>query len=232
MKTKIKHHVGWESFFTSKSGISSIVRTLHTLDNPNYLYSNWQSTPTVVLQPSELTISSEELWLKLVKRDPRLIQFLPNVSGIASDLDSDDVIALLDLTGLLSRANTKKDLLFTTMACLAHGIVKIVSAYSSGTDECDLQDTDVWFLKDGVPYEAYGFLRGQLEVAPEKAEAIFNLYNLDAEILFNELNTDSGAGSGDIYDMEFKVELLTSAGLRADNETICVHPSLEDEEEQ
>ena len=232
MKTKIKHNAGWESFFKSKAGISSIVRTLHVLDNSIQVYRNWQAIPkAVVLQPSELNISSEELWLKLVKKDPRLIQFLPNVPGLASDLSSDDVVALLDLTGLLNRSDTKQDLLFTTMACLAHGIVKIVSAYSSGTDDCDLQDTNVWFLKDEVPYERLSFESGQLEVAPEKAEAIFNLYNLDAEIFFNELNTDSGAGCGDTFDMEFKVELLTSAGLSLDNETICVHTQPEEEEE-
>ena len=192
-----KFHPGWMDYFKSEKGVENITSVVNALRLSS------------IIEQLDPTIGSVGLSYALLKLDPRLQQFIPIGDDPENAFSQNDFVALLDLTGMMRDADLKPDCLFTAIALMAHGVGEVVSYYSSGTDQCDLENTEVMVLK--------GTYKHPMKLKQAKkvdADAIMYKYNLDPEIFFEHHNTDSGAGCGDMYDNSFTTTLLgDKAGL-------------------
>lgn len=217
-KNSISFHPEWFNFFKSPEGIQNILSVVSSLGSPAAV------RPT---EKEQANLSSSELSYYMLKLDPRLQQFLPPADDQEAAFSYEDVVALLDITGRLDDKNTKLDLLFTAIACMAHGIVQVVSYYNSGTDQCDLQNTEIFVLKESYQNP------NNFNKIPGADSKVFSLYNLDVDIFYENLNQDSGAGDSDIYENAMHVSLISPNGFSVENVLLDYYPmDLESEEEE
>lgn len=212
--TKLKFHPGWMDYFKSKKGVENVTKVVNALRLSS------------IIEQLSPTISSAKLSYALLKSDPRLQQFIPTGDDPENAFSHNDFVALLDLTGMIRGGDLKPDCLFTAIALMAHGVGEVVSYYSSGTDQCDLENTEVMVLKE--TYKHPTKLKHGKRVY---ADAIMNKYNLDPEIFFERHNTDSGAGSGDMYDNSFTITLLGDKAGSMESALLATHEQEPYEEE-
>jgi len=199
--TAVSFHPGWAAYCYSQKGITAIAAYINMAGVSNEGFSDFST-----------------LRATLIKTDPRLSQFLPCGDDSENKFSNEEFTALLELTGMLRGAELNADLLFTGIACMAHGVGRLVSYYSSGTDNSDLENTEVKVLRAG--YDKPNTLTVATE---EECQAIFDKYNLDPTIFYNELNSDGGAGDGDIYDNLFSVTLLGPEAGTLNNVLLTTH---------
>lgn len=220
-KNSISFHPEWFNFFKSPEGVQNILSVISSLSHPTAGYIE------VLDIEEDRAISSSELSYLMLKLDPRLHQFLPPADDQEAAFSHEDVVALFDITGMLDDKNTELDLLFTAIACMAHGIVQVVSYYNSGTDQCDLQNTEIFVLRESYQTP------NNFNKIPGADSKVFSLYNLDVDIFFENLNQDSGAGDSDIYENAMHVSLISPNGFSVENVLLDYYPmDLEPEEEE
>ena len=139
--------------------------------------------------------------------DSRLSQFIPSdiLEEIGTPCTIGDVITLADLSGL--KTDLSNDLLFTALAFLSHGVVKVESFYSTGTDQCDFSHTEAWALHRTSSYETSHLTQDTIS-DKAWAYAVADKYNLDTEIFYESLCSSGGAGDGTIYNNSFVVTFI------------------------
>lgn len=220
--TPLSFNSGWFEYFKSDSGRTNILSLLSHL---GYEYPSLNDR--IMRDPYSVKLS-----YYLINLDPRLAQFIPardsrDTVDVYQKCCQGSVVALLDITGLLRKEELSKDVLFTAISCMAHGISKITSHYLTGTDQCDLTDTEVYTLKDS--YANYD----NVLLNEEAGKAIFDLYNLDVDIFYEYINNDSGAGDGRLYESTFSINLISDGEVRTTNEyaTEPLEDPLSEEEE-
>ena len=206
--TEITMHPNWSAYFKSPEGQDNILNLIKTLSISRRdfykLYTDnelLKSNPALFQQNN--SCQAKSIALELTVKDPRLGQFIP--SDIFEDAGTPctvkDVITLADLSGL--KTDLENDMLFTALAFLSHGVVKVESYYSSGTDQCDLSHTEAFVLKRTSSYETAHLVNDKAWACAVAAK-----YNLDMEIFYENLCTNGGAGDGTEYSNSFNVTFL------------------------
>lgn len=205
-------HPQWGAYFKSPKGQANILDIIESLAESKQeirrRYSNGILTKSSTKVKNEDSISrAKSIALSLIMSDSRLSQFIPSdiLEEIGTPCTVGDVIALADLSGI--KTDLSNDLLFTALAFLSHGVVKVESFYSTGTDQCDFSHTEAWALKRTASYET-SHLTQKTVSDKAWAYAVADKYNLDTEIFYESLCSNGGAGDGTVYNNSFVVTFI------------------------
>lgn len=208
----ITMHPQWGAYFKSPKGQANILDIIESLadskEEVRRRYSNGILPKSSTKVKNEDSLSkAKSIALSLVMNDSRLSQFIPSdlLEEIGTPCTVGDVIALADLSGL--KTNLSNDLLFTALAFLSHGVVKVESFYSTGSDQCDFSHTEAWALKRTASYETSHLTQKTIS-DKAWAYAVADKYNLDTEIFYENLCSNGGAGDGTIYNNSFVVTFI------------------------
>lgn len=210
----ITMHPQWGAYFKSPKGQANVLDIIKTLadSKENIRKERWypsskKSTLGVANKEEDSISRTKSIALSLIMHDSRLSQFIPSdiLEEIGTPCTVGDVIALADLSGL--KTDLGNDLLFTALAFLSHGVVKVESFYSTGTDQCDFSHTEAWALKRTASYET-SHLTQKTVSDKAWAYAVADKYNLDTEIFYESLCSNGGAGDGTVYNNSFVVTFI------------------------
>ena len=208
----ITMHPQWGAYFKSPKGQANVLDIIESLaaskEEVRKRYSNGILTKSSTKVKNEDSLSrAKSIALSLVMNDSRLSQFIPSdlLEEIGTPCTVGDVIALADLSGL--KTDLSNDLLFTALAFLSHGVVKVESFYSTGTDQCDFSHTEAWALKRTASYETSHLTQKTIS-DKAWAYAVADKYNLDTEIFYESLCSSGGAGDGTVYNNSFVVTFI------------------------
>ena len=208
----ITMHPQWGAYFKSPKGQANILDIIESLaaskEEVRRRYSNGILPKSSTKVKNEDSLSkAKSIALSLIMSDSRLSQFIPSdiLEEIGTPCTIGDVITLADLSGL--KTDLSNDLLFTALAFLSHGVVKVESFYSTGTDQCDFSHTEAWALHRTSSYETSHLTQDTLS-DKAWAYAVADKYNLDTEIFYESLCSSGGAGDGTIYNNSFVVTFI------------------------
>ena len=208
----ITMHPQWGAYFKSPKGQANILDIIESLaaskEEVRRRYSNGILPKSSTKVKNEDSLSkAKSIALSLIMSDSRLSQFIPSdiLEEIGTPCTIGDVITLADLSGL--KTDLSNDLLFTALAFLSHGVVKVESFYSTGTDQCDFSHTEAWALHRTSSYETSHLTQDTIS-DKAWAYAVADKYNLDTEIFYESLCSSGGAGDGTIYNNSFVVTFI------------------------
>ena len=208
----ITMHPQWGAYFKSPKGQANILDIIESLavskEEVRGRYITGIPTKRSTKVKNEDSLSrAKSIALSLIMSDSRLSQFIPSdiLEEIGTPCTVGDIITLADLSGL--KTDLSNDLLFTAIAFLSHGIVKVESFYSTGSDQCDFSHTEAWVLKQTASYET-SHLTQKTVSDKARAYAVADKYNLDTEIFYDVLCSNGGAGDGTIYNNSFVVTFI------------------------